>query len=271
MFCLLASPVLAQSGDWDGNPHNWPRERRCDRGSHYVPECGPCEGVGGIPSSDTEIKLAGCRVVSVKLSADTVQPLWPEVFNVSYFEVLIGQKKDPFCTVVFAGNSSAGPLCYRQQKGRQFYSAKVAKDPCMRMELDYSLNLLLGKVGLHSIVTHRGGNMTIATAWRRWSGAHFCTHVTPREGGHGAPIGPLRPDWTSVLSFVATEMLEVELVGWRVLNHFAWGPHHVWALPGSGIIMRMWQPYNGLEVFPGGLQPQAELPPSLFEPACVSA
>lgn len=244
------------------NPHGWDRLRRCD--ATYSPPCGACEGIGGIPESDTEITLAGCRLVSVDPSP--IWPLWPSCFNVSYFEVLIGQKRDPLCAVVFAGNSSRGPLCYRRQKGRQYYLASEASDPLVRLEIEYSI----GPVGLASVVTHQGSNMTIATRWRRWSGARFCTKVTPREGGKGRPVGPLRPNWTSILSFVATEMLEVELVGWRVLNHFAWGPHHVWALPSSGTIMRMWQPYNGLEVFPEGLRAQESLPMDLFQPACVS-
>ena len=37
------------------------------------------------------------------------------------------------------------------------------------------------------------------------------------------------------------------------LDHWAYGPHHAWTLPESGEIRRMWQPFNGLQVYPGGV------------------
>ena len=35
----------------------------------------------------------------------------------------------------------------------------------------------------------------------------------------------------------------------EVVDHWAFGPHHVWSTPGTGEIRRMWQPFNGLQVF----------------------
>ena len=29
---------------------------------------------------------------------------------------------------------------------------------------------------------------------------------------------------------------------------FRYGPHHIWTVPDSGKILRMWQPFNGLQV-----------------------
>ena len=37
------------------------------------------------------------------------------------------------------------------------------------------------------------------------------------------------------------------------MDHWAYGPHHVWAYPENGQILRMWQPFNGLQVYPGGV------------------
>ena len=37
------------------------------------------------------------------------------------------------------------------------------------------------------------------------------------------------------------------------LDHWAYGPHHVWVYPENGQILRMWQPFNGLQVYPGGI------------------
>ena len=44
------------------------------------------------------------------------------------------------------------------------------------------------------------------------------------------------------LSEVEGELTDVEL------DHWAYGPHHLWSYPESGQILRMWQPFNGLQV-----------------------
>ena len=44
------------------------------------------------------------------------------------------------------------------------------------------------------------------------------------------------------LSDVEGELTDVEL------DHWAYGPHHLWSYPESGQILRMWQPFNGLQV-----------------------
>ena len=37
------------------------------------------------------------------------------------------------------------------------------------------------------------------------------------------------------------------------MDHWAFGPHHLWSEPATGAIIRMWQPFNGLQVYPGGV------------------
>jgi hypothetical protein len=37
------------------------------------------------------------------------------------------------------------------------------------------------------------------------------------------------------------------------MNHWAFGPHHMWTEVETGDIIRMWQPFNGLQVYPGGV------------------
>ena len=44
------------------------------------------------------------------------------------------------------------------------------------------------------------------------------------------------------LSEVEGELTDVEL------DHWAYGPHHLWSYPENGQILRMWQPFNGLQV-----------------------
>ena len=65
-------------------------------------------------------------------------------------------------------------------------------------------------------------------------------------------VFPIQTNWTDNLFFVGREKIGVEYdQGVKVLDHWAFGPHHVWSFPESGQILRMWQPFNGLQVFPG--------------------
>ena len=60
-------------------------------------------------------------------------------------------------------------------------------------------------------------------------------------------------NWVDNLIFVSTETLDVEYgVGSLKLDHWAFGPHHVWTDPATGLVVRMWQPFNGLQVFTPG-------------------
>lgn len=77
----------------------------------------------------------------------------------------------------------------------------------------------------------------------------------PREGGDKSkpPMYPVQYNWVDNLFFVATEKIEVEYgVGTKVMDHWAFGPHHAWTDPATGLIIRMWQPFNGLQVFGPG-------------------
>ena len=47
------------------------------------------------------------------------------------------------------------------------------------------------------------------------------------------------------------------------MDHWAFGPHHLWSEPDTGNIIRMWQPFNGLQVYPGGV-PQGVVDLNLF-------
>lgn len=81
----------------------------------------------------------------------------------------------------------------------------------------------------------------------------ICTK--PRQGGDKAQpaIGPVQYNWVDNLFFVATETLDVEYgVGPKKLDHWAFGPHHAWSDPATGLIVRMWQPFNGLQIFTPG-------------------
>merc|ERR1711935_1266944 len=54
-------------------------------------------------------------------------------------------------------------------------------------------------------------------------------------------------------------------VGKIPLDHWSFGPHHVWSIPGTGEVRRFWQPFNGLQVFQDGTQNVKGLDPKVFE------
>ena len=147
---LLVSSISLARSQADGNPHGWDRRRRCDHDS-YTPQCGACEGYGGIPYGDKneEIYLTTCEPANS--TSIPVKPKWGPVFTVNYYnEVLIGHKTDPFCFNAFPSNDSRGErragsarcscrnrhdpifacpgeLCYRADSGQQTYNAKTLR------------------------------------------------------------------------------------------------------------------------------------------------
>lgn len=81
----------------------------------------------------------------------------------------------------------------------------------------------------------------------------ICT--MPREAGDPTKpaMAPVMYNWTDNLFFVAREAIVNEYgVGNMTMDHWAFGPHHAWTDPASGTLVRMWQPYNGLQVFQPG-------------------
>merc|ERR1711959_300509 len=80
------------------------------------------------------------------------------------------------------------------------------------------------------------------------------------------PIFPVMYNWTNHMSYVGREEFVVEYgVGKMQLDHFTYGPHHAWTKVGDDTIVRMWQPYNGFEVFEPGSWTDGVADPSVFE------
>ena len=78
----------------------------------------------------------------------------------------------------------------------------------------------------------------------------ICT--IPRSGGDPTQPGVtgLQHNWVDNLIFVSTKTLDVEYgVGFLKLGGWAFGPHHVWTNPTTGLVVRMWQLFNRLQVF----------------------
>ena len=62
--------------------------------------------------------------------------------------------------------------------------------------------------------------------------------------------GIVAPRWAADAQYIGREKLQVEYL-WRnyTVDHFVKGPHHAFVDVNTSRIVRLWQPFNGLEVF----------------------
>jgi hypothetical protein len=238
----LISFISSQS---DGNPHNWDRQRRCDNNEYY-PECGLCEGIGGIPFGDKneEIKMTKCTPIANATDVDmnTVKkPLYPWTFtNKGFHEVMIGQKNDPFCFKSFPGPDSKGDHCYMPQEGTFHYDF-----PNRRLRIDYERQFTPFNISITTI--HEKGDMWIIN---NLGAVTQCICINPGRL-YNETVYPVDPYFLERDSrYIGREKIYVEYI-WqeRVADHWVRGPHHVWVDVETGYLMRMWQPFNGLEVY----------------------
>ena len=242
-------------GQADGNPHNWDRRRRCDQ-TDYSPPCRTCEGYGGIPYGDEndQIHLTTCEIVNNATAIQNpVKPVWGPKFTLHHYnEVLIGPKTDPFCFNAFPSNTSKGKLCYRADSGSQTYDAKGG------LGLRYDLNVKTVVGNVTTMVLHQGENMWIINKLPWYAaGVHqcICTKVHQDSDPNSPDMYPVQYNWTDQMYYMGREKIGIEYQSeptQEVLEHWAFGPHHVWSKPGTGEIRRMWQPFNGLQVLQNG-------------------
>lgn len=65
---------------------------------------------------------------------------------------------------------------------------------------------------------------------------------------------PVQYNWVKKMVYIGREMLGIEFLNKVAeLDHWAFGPHHLWTYPDTGNIVRMWQPFNGLQIYPAGV------------------
>lgn len=124
---------------------------------------------------------------------------------------------------------------------------------------------------------HQGDNFWIINHLPWWSfGVTQCVCVNIREGGIGdANVYPIQVssmmavmlwqaechiviyfqyNWVDNLIYMGRELIGVEYINEDLeLDHWAYGPHHVWVYPEDGRIVRMYQPFNGLQIYPAGV------------------
>jgi len=176
---------------------------------------------------------------------------------------MIGKKTDPFCFSFFPSNNSVGNQCYRRQTGR-FQVDMTGGERSVRYDLNMHIPWPSDKFSLFGNISttifHHGPNMWIVNDL--YHVIKQCVCVQPlSSAGHGShdptPVFPVMHNWTNHLTYLARERLEVEYgVGEMDVDHWIFGPHHAWTPVGSNEIVRMWQPYNGFEVFePGAFRP----------------
>jgi len=166
-----------------------------------------------------------------------------------------------------------GDLCYVPQRGSKYYEMEGKK----AIKEKLTVSTPLGDVD--STILHQGPSMWIVNHFPWWSlGLEQCVCVDIKEGGDDSnpnQIFPIQPQWIDNLQYIGREIIGVEYLKEDgsltdvELDHWAYGPHHLWSYPESGQILRMWQPFNGLQVYKDGVNPGvvdieefAEIPPS---------
>jgi len=242
-------------GPDDGNPHGWDRQRRCDQ-DYKDPPCGLCEGVGGVAWSDKneDIHLASCKILKRPEEVDkstVAPPIYPKKFTSNgYKDVLIGRKTDPFCFAFFPENNSSGTECYRAEDGVVKYY-DIEKEA---VRTDYNIKLT-GAFGIFSnitsTVTHVGKYMWIIN--HLWLGFDQCVCTNP--GMKHCTQAPncssyaWHYDFAKNAQYLGRERIGVEWLGEMDLDHFILWSHHMWTDPVSKRLVRLWKPWNGLQIY----------------------
>lgn len=114
---------------------------------------------------------------------------------------------------------------------------------------------------------HQGQNFWVVNHLPWYAGGvHQCICTDIREGGGGTETYyPVQYNWVDKMVYIGRELLGIEYINTvEEVDHWAFGPHHLWSYPDTGNIIRMWQPFNGLQVYPGGVA-EGEVDHSLFE------
>ena len=245
----FATLSAAQS---DGNPHGWDRQRRCDN-TGYDPPCGICEGIGGIPTGDKndQITLTTCeKVAEPSELSEEIQKDYPKLEKLftqsGHHEVMISDKTNVFCKGGFPGPDSTKDHCYQEQHGSFIYDWN-------NYRLKMALDVKQFPSDITSDITHVKGNMWIVNDLGL--GVHQCICTAPGKQ-FGIDIYPIKynfmdPDQAGLnVEFVGRENLFIEYIEKTMeVDHWSQGPHHIWIDTATRRIVRMWQPWNGLEIW----------------------
>lgn len=214
-------------------------------------------------SRNDDIVLTPCTVVGTPEEMPEPKPIqWGTQWTLPLaYEILIGKKNDPFCFQTFPGNDSVGELCYRKQTGSKHYD--MLENLAFREDLE--LETPVGN--MTSSIFHQGINFWVVNKLPWYAGGiHQCVCTDIKEGGgFDTQYYPVQYNWVKKMVYIGREIIGIEYLGvTREMDHWAFGPHHLWSEPETGNILRMWQPFNGLQVYPGGVG-QGSVDTSLFQ------
>ena len=149
-------------------------------------------------------------------------------------------KKNPFCIGSFPGPDSVGDHCYQPQQGTFHYDW-----PNKQLRFDYNQR---GSIFNTTLTTyHRKSDMWIIVDYKL---LHQCICLDPGRS-QNISLYPINPEFMKEDSrYIGREDLYIEYI-WttKTVDHWVKGPHHIWSDVETGYILRMWQPFNGLEVF----------------------
>lgn len=212
------------------------RKKRCDW--DYDPPCEPCEGIGGYSWGDQEnqIRYTSCTKVmdAADIPKDNItNPVWPEAFQVNEVTVLINQLSEGG---QFPGANPCDIHNFNNDTEVFYYDS----DP---------YPIMYTKTSKTSIWTLPTADMFIKIE------GLFCICVTPLENGdkQATPTGPLFHDFAKDAVLIGREKIGLEKVGTTVLaDHWSKGPHHFWIDVNTNLMVRGWQPWNGLNVYVPG-------------------
>lgn len=269
----LLSLLPAASSVCDGNPHQWDRIRRCDQYDARCPDatwaknCSLCEGVGGLALTDGSkgFRPTTCTVVATpeQLEREGKQPkrpIWPQTFvNTGFYEQQIFVHHDPFCLAQIPSMVSNGTHCFKNQEGTFNYDSTQSN-----LRIDYlHSRTTLPKTNMTEHFYHLGADGTVHPLITKYG-------VLPTPACPCIKLGvkPVASDWAHDALYLGRERLGVEFLWTEFeVDHFNKGPHHVWTDVATGNVVRMYQPFNGLEVFdPTKYEVSTEpLPASMFK------
>ena len=135
---------------------------------------------------------------------------------------------------------SNGTHCYKRQQGAFVYDATQGS-----LRIDYlQSSTVIGKANMTEHFYHLPDG-TVHPEITKYAGV-----PTPVCPCIDLGVGPVSYNWAADAEYIGREELGIEFL-WqkRVVDHFVKGPHHVWSDVKTGAIVRLWQPFNGLEVF----------------------
>jgi hypothetical protein len=267
---LLLATLSSVTAVCDGNPHGWNRQRRCDQFNAACPDaswasCNPCDGVGGLSSNDSmgSFTPTSCRVVATpaelkQQGKEPILPIWPKTFiNTGFFEQQIFVKHDPFCLAQIPSMVSNGTHCFKNQQGTFNYDSTQSS---LRIDYFKSRSILP-----HVNMTEHFYHLADGTVHPQIT--KYGVVPTPVCPCISLGVGPVSYDWAADAKFVGREVIGIEFL-WvnKTVDHWIKGPHHVWTDVATSKVVRLYQPFNGLEVFtPSSYQTMSKLNSSYFK------